>query len=117
MESTWKPTTAGILGIIAGVIGVIFGLVLAVAGGILGAVVGAFVPFIGGAVAGAFAVPLILGIVAIVGGAYALKRRIWGLALAGSICAFFCVWFLGYQSVPGPLRAFPVLPQEMAEGM
>ena len=99
MERTWKPTTAGVLGIIAGAIGVIFGLVVAVAGGILGAIVGAFIPFIGGAVAGAFAIPLILGIVAIIGGAYALKRRVWGFALAGSICAFFCVWFLGLLAI------------------
>jgi len=28
----------------------------------------------------------ILGIIAIIGGVYALKRRLWGLALAGSIC-------------------------------
>ena len=99
MERTWKPTTAGILGIIAGAIGVLFGLILAVAGGILGTILGVFIPFIGGAVAGAFAIPLILGIVTIIGGVYALKRRIWGLALAGSICAFFCVWFLGIPAI------------------
>ena len=99
MNKTWKPTTAGVLSIIAGVIGVLFGLVLAVAGGILGTILGAFIPFLGGVVAGAFAVPLILGIVAIVGGVYALRRRIWGLALAGSICAFFCAWFLGIPAI------------------
>lgn len=99
MEKTWKPTTAGILSIIAGAIGVIFGLLLAVAGGALGALVGFFFPVLGWVLAGGFAVPLILGIVAIVGGAYALKRRIWGLALAGSICALFGVWFLGIPAI------------------
>jgi hypothetical protein len=99
MERTWKPTTAGVLSIIAGAIGVIFGLVLAVVGGASGALVGFFFPALGGAIAGAFAVPLILGVVAIVGGAYALKRRIWGLALAGSICALFGVWFLGVPAI------------------
>ena len=87
MERTWKPTTAGILCIIAGAMAVIIGLVFAGAGVIGGAVLGAFIPLLGGALAGAFAIPLLLGIVAIIGGAYALKRRIWGLALAGSICA------------------------------
>jgi hypothetical protein len=29
---------------------------------------------------------LVLGAVGIVGGVYALKRRLWGLALAGAIC-------------------------------
>lgn len=99
MERTWKPTTAGILSIIAGAIGVILGLVLALAGGAWGALVGFFFPVLGGAIAGAFAVPLILGVVAIVGGAYALKRRFWGLALAGSICALFGVWFLGIPAI------------------
>jgi len=99
MENTWKPTTAGVLGIIAGAIGVLIGLIIAVAGGILGGLLAAFIPFIGGAVAGLFAIPLILGLVAIVGGAYALKRRIWGLALAGAICATFCVWFLGVPAI------------------
>ena len=83
MERTWKPTTAGILCIIAGVIGVISGLTVAILGGIGGS-------FFGMAWMGAIGVPLIVsGIVAIVGGIYALRRRIWGLALAGAICAVF----------------------------
>ena len=96
-EKTWKPTTAGILSIIAGAIGVIIGMVIAA----LGALVGAALAFlgVGGAIAGGFAVPLIMGIVAIVGGIYALKRRIWGLALAGSICALLSVWFLGIPAI------------------
>jgi len=32
---------------------------------------------------------LIVGIVAIVGGIFAIRRRLWGLALAGAICALF----------------------------
>lgn len=86
MERTWKPTTAGILCIIAGAIELIGGLAVAVFGSIGGA-------FFGMAWIGAIGVPLIvLGIVAILGGIYALKRRIWGLALAGSICALFGPW-------------------------
>jgi hypothetical protein len=81
MEKTWKPTTAGILCIIGGVINVIWGLVFAVLGGMAFA-------WIGMGWLGAIGVPaIILGIIAIVGGSYALKRRIWGLALAGAICA------------------------------
>ena len=46
-----------------------------------------------------FAPPsLVLGIIAILGGIYALRRRIWGLALAGSICALSPLGlFLGYS--------------------
>jgi len=99
MERTWKPTTAGILCIVGGAMAVIIGLVFAAAGVIGGAAPGAFVPLLGGALAGASAIPLLLGIVAIIGGAYALKRRIWGLALAGSTCALFSVFFLGIPAI------------------
>jgi len=86
MEKTWKPTTAGILSIIAGALQVIGGIVLAVAGGIGGLFVG--MPWLS-----AIGAPLIvLGVIAIVGGAYALRRRVWGLALAGSICALVGPW-------------------------
>jgi len=100
MEKTWKPTAAGILGIIAGVVGVIIGIVLAALGAIGGGILGVFgLPALGGMIAGAAAIPLILGIVAIVGSIYALMRRLWGLALAGSICSLFCVWFLGIPAI------------------
>lgn len=100
MEKTWKPTTAGILGIIAGVVGVIFGIVLVALGATGGGILAIFgLPALGGMVAGAAAIPLILGIVAIIGSIYALQRRRWGFALAGSICSLFCVWFLGIPAI------------------
>jgi hypothetical protein len=40
-----------------------------------------------------------VGILAIVGGIYALQRKIWGLALAGSIAAFFPSWILGIAAI------------------
>ena len=39
---------------------------------------------------------LVLGIIAIVGGIYALRRSVWGLALAGAICAFLALPGLGW---------------------
>ena len=91
-NKTWKPTTAGILSIIAGVIQTISGIVVAVVGGtIAGLPTVPIMPQIFGIIA----IPIIiLGIVAIVGGVYALKRRIWGLTLAGSICALFWPGFI-----------------------
>ena len=87
---TWKPTTAGILSIIAGAVGVILGIVLFAVGGAVGGLLGVFgLPGLGGLVAGFAAVPLIVGIVAIVGGIHALGRKRWGLALGGAICALF----------------------------
>lgn len=86
MERTWKPTTAGILSIIGGAIAVMFGLAVAVAGAFAGG-------FMGMGWLSAIGTPsIVLGAVAIVGGVYALKRRIWGLALAGAICALFGPW-------------------------
>jgi len=40
---------------------------------------------------------VILAIVAIVGGVFAITRKVWGLALAGAICAKFSpfTWYLG----------------------
>ena len=95
MERTWKPTTAGILSIVAGTIGLIAGIVAAVVGGVL-----ATFPWYYGnvwtdAVSNATIVSavgaglIVIGIVAIVGGIFTLKRRVWGLALTGAICALF----------------------------
>ena len=101
MEKTWKPTTAGILAIVAGVLGAVGGIIVAVVGGTIGKLwLGPMaIPNIA-TILGAIAIPLIIiGIVAIVGGVYALKRRIWGLALAGSICSLICVWFLGIPAI------------------
>ena len=101
MEKTWKPMTAGILSIIAGVLGAVGGIVAATVGRTIGGLwMGPMaVPNIT-MILGAIAIPLIiLGIVAIVGGIYALRRRIWGLALAGSICSLICVWFLEIPAI------------------
>ncbi len=93
MEQTWRPTTGGILCIIAGVINILLGLAVAVvlagAGVLLGMELVALPPELAGTSwLGVLGVPLVvLGIVSIVGGAHALKRRLWGFALAGAICS------------------------------
>ncbi len=97
MEKTWKPTTAGILCIVAGATQAIGGIVVGVIGGNVGRL--ASVPGLG-SIFGAIAIPLIIiGIVAIVGGVYALKRKLWGLALAGSICSLIGPWLLGILAI------------------
>jgi len=88
MVKTWKPTVAGILAIIAGALGVIIGVLFATGVGLLGGIFGM------GWLSAIFAPLIVFGIIAIVGGIYALLRRIWGLALAGSICALIGPWFL-----------------------
>ena len=92
MDVTWKPTTAGILSIVAGALNLIAGIIVTSLGA---ACIG---PWTGhmekmemtGWWFGALGIPLIvIGIVSVIGGIYATKRRLWGLALAGSICAIF----------------------------
>jgi hypothetical protein len=106
MESnTWMPKIAGILDIIAGAFGLI-GLLMVGLGIMFFSIAetsntpmpigaaGIMVIFWG------IAIPMLLiDILAIVGGVYALKKRIWGLALAGSIAALFSSFLLGIASI------------------
>ena len=127
MERTWKPTTAGIMSIIAGAIGIGRGIFVIVLGGFIAGLSGLttgelsdlinkwsgiMVPGITNipevvmealGVASTFiivigAVSLAFGIVALIGGIYALRRRVWGLALAGSILAIPSAALLGVLS-------------------
>jgi hypothetical protein len=78
-KRTWMPIAGGALSIVSGAVEILGGIT---AGTILTTLVA--MPGIG-AIAG---FPLvILGIVAIVGGVFSIRRRIWGLALAGAICS------------------------------
>lgn len=110
MERTWKPTTAGILSIIAGASGICGGALIALFAGIAGmgsAALGVLVEeWIGvslGALAGiigAIGAGLIgVGVVALIGGIYTLKRRVWGFALAGAILATICSTPLGVLAI------------------
>ena len=113
VQKTWKPTTAGILNIIAGVlsllgaIGVIIGIIFFVSVGTqpfltdmwgdlgdLGIGLNFLIILL---VIGAI-FSAILGIFPLLGGIYALQRKKWGLALAGSIVAIFGSTPLGIAS-------------------
>lgn len=95
MERTWKPVTSGVLSIIAGAFTVASSVMVLLMGPLITGLLSAFelpvplslVPL---PVLGLLAMPLfILGTAAIVGGACALRRRAWPMALAGAICALF----------------------------
>jgi len=98
MERTWKPTTAGILSIISGTFAIGGSLaILPTAPSSLG-------PFWGipwnqtslSTFALGFGISrIILAAIAITSGIYALRRRYWGFALAGSILAIPLVPPLG----------------------
>jgi len=66
---TKRPAVAGILSILAGVIEIIMGSSLSLSE------------------ESPFGWVCALGIIALVGGVYAIKRKMWGLALAGAICS------------------------------
>ena len=111
MERTWKPTTAGIMTIITGAWGIFIGVIVILASGLLRAlgtmdwsqwmqgvpkqwlpgtfdIPGTMEQIMGGAavwVMVAGIVVLVFGIIALVGGINAIRRRRWGLSLAGSI--------------------------------
>jgi hypothetical protein len=105
-KESWKSITAGILTIVAGVFG--FTRILHPFRPLFNPITPGTVPHprtpgvaphmfnFTGNVHLAIAITLgVLGVLAIVGGVYALKRKIWGLALAGSIAAIFGSFPLG----------------------
>jgi len=106
-KKTWMPMTAGILDIVAGSLRIIVILLVAL-------VLAVFAIFTRGDMTCLQQLPiaitasvlitlaifsLIIGILSIVGGIYALRRKNWGMALAGSIAALFCSPPLGIAAI------------------
>jgi len=105
-------TAGGVLSIIAGALQVIGGLVLVglMVGGLMwgGGHLPPQIPWMPGEWYGTYILPLLgivgvpvlaLGIVAIVGGVFALRRKSFGMALAGAICALFPIVILGILAI------------------
>jgi hypothetical protein len=100
--NTWMSTTGGILSIIVGVmdlIGCLFMGFFTCAGAVFtgddlfdSSFPAAFFGFI------AFYL-LIIGILSLIGGIFAVRRKIWGLALTGAIAAFFGGSLLGIIAI------------------
>lgn len=103
MEKTWKPVAGGICSIVGGALAILGGVAFGLFGfwltgmhGLWGSGMwgpgmwgpGMMMPWGGGGLLSLFGLPaILLGVVAVIGGVFALKRRHWGLALAGAICA------------------------------
>lgn len=94
MERTWKGTTAGILTIIGGICGIAIGAIVATVGS-------AFMLGIPGLemIAGIGGGMIATGVIALIGGIFALRRKAWGFALAGAILALFPIIPLGVLSI------------------
>lgn len=105
---TWMPTAAGILSIVSGALGLIAIAFLITFGATFGADIARDVLSTLGfwqagmplTIIGLLSIPLIIiNAVAIIGGVYAIQRRVWGLALAGSICTLIPAQILGILSI------------------
>ncbi len=106
---TWKPVAAGILNITLGILNLfgmfmIIGLLVAFGGGILTIVrIAEFMPlWMSGMAHGILIILAIVLAVSsslpLIGGIYAIQRKAWGLALAGSIVAILPAVPLGIIS-------------------
>ena len=109
MQKTWKPTTAGILTIIAGALNALgaIGMVIAIIAISSGAFAMQFIspkdlPFALPLISTILIIMLILNVIEavfpILGGVFAMQRKKWGWALAGSIIAIIGVFPLGVLS-------------------
>jgi hypothetical protein len=97
-EQTWKPTTAGVLTIISGVVYFLCLFCLLIAGFITGAL--PEVPnWVSKLLYGLSIPTVILGVLAITGGVFAMKRRAWGMALTGAIAAFIISFVFGLCAI------------------
>lgn len=104
----WMPTAAGALSITSGALGIIGIAFLIAFSATFGreiardalTSIGFMQTVMPLQIIGFFSIPLFLvSIVAIIGGIYAIQRRIWGMALAGAICATIPMQILGVLSI------------------
>ena len=109
METTWKPVVAGILNIIVGVFNLIgmfliIIVIVAIGSGILAlsTVINIMPMWLSGILQGVLIISAILlavfSALPLIGGIYAVQRKNWGLALAGSIVAILSSTPLGIAS-------------------
>ena len=105
MKKTPMPVIAGALSLVSGIIGLISFMGLLIGGAAVGWTALRITGWIPGfdvtlsLLSLGTVVTLVTGVIAVVGGAFALRRRQWGWALAGSICAVIPSFFLGLVAV------------------
>ncbi len=98
IETTWKPTVAGIINIVIGILNlfgmfIIMAILVAIGGGVMAlSRIAELMPlWLSGIIQGFMVIVALLMAVfsalPLIGGINALQRKNWGLALAGSIVA------------------------------
>ena len=93
---TVKPIVAGIFNIVVGGGILLAMLIFGIAALVVSAVT---IPFVGFVIAIVALPVLAIGVLALLGGIYAIQRRMWGWALAGSIAAAIASNVLGVASI------------------
>ena len=102
-ERPWKAVASGVLSIIAGSLHLSGWLaVRAILNRLIASgYFGEDKPFISGTNVSKLILPLlVMAVIAIIGGIFALNRKFWVIALVGAICAIFspATWILGAAS-------------------
>lgn len=91
VQKTALPIAGGALLIVAGILGIIQWALLLAAGG---AAVGVGLPIdVAGIILVCGSIGVIFSLIALVGGVFAIQRKMWGLALAGGILGLFTLGF------------------------
>jgi len=103
MERTAKPTVAGIFMIVSGALSIIGAIIFVVGIGFattfLEATPGYDAALMSGLMVFWAIIGIIVSLVTLVGGIFCLRRRLWGLALAGSILSVMQIFFLGIPAL------------------
>jgi hypothetical protein len=103
MEKTWKPKVGGILTIICGSFYIVIVLTFVVISIITGAIEQSNIDPEGYKTTMILTIVLfvvtIMGIAAIIGGIFALRRKVWKMALAGAILSIVSSWIMGIIAV------------------
>ncbi len=103
-QNTWMPTAGGVLNIIAGALGLLGSILrLCLFGGLFSSFLpeifhdggGPFLHVWGSILIIISVIYLIANIISLVGGIFALQKKHWGWALAGSICAVISSFVMG----------------------
>lgn len=103
MERTAKPVIAGVLNIITGSLGLMYALSVFLVFYVLDIGINyyylVFPEFISAFILAAVIIISLFSLLVLVSGLYALERRYWGLALAGSIVAVIGLFVLGIPAL------------------
>ena len=100
MKKTNKPKIGGILAIISGALTSLGAVNYAIGlGDISGLGKGDIPPFVPSIIFGVPTLSIIIGILALIGGVLAMRRKKWGWSLAGSIAGTLSVLPLGIPAI------------------